>query len=388
MGLFKLISKKRYDVCIVHLADARYYPFFHRQAASLVEKKFSVAVVSWENVKGKGDPKWPGIDVYPIYIPGKSIKGKFFFIRYFFSCLFLLCRLQARLYQAVDPPALIPSRIAAFFNKARYSYFSLEYFQGVEQIVGKPFVRMIWYLLEGFGLCNAKNVAAVCQTTERFLKDEFKLSKTCTILNVPQSTEYADQGENLLRKRLGLGKSVPLAVYKGKLMDNRGLIPFIKAMAPFTGIHFACIGNGELLPTLASLASELGCADRVHFLDEIQSSDFARYLKDADIGHVIHENRGVNMMVTLPSKLFDYIHATIPVIASDGPEISRIVRKWNVGWLVSPSSIESIQNALADFLKTYGKQTEIKKNCAEAAKQLCWENEKKHYLEFIDQSLA
>ncbi len=388
MGVFSSNKRKQYDVCIVHLADARFYPFFHRQALALAEQNLRVALVSWENKKGEGDPRWPGIDVFPIYIPGSVIQGKWFFARYMFACLFVLCRTRSKLYLAVDPPTLFPSRIAAFFNKSRYSYFSLEYFQGIEQIVGKPAIRTIWYLLERIGLARAKSIAAVCQTTESFLKQEYRISKTFTILNVPESSEYACQSKNILRTTLNLDPKAPLAVYKGKFMENRGLMPFIKAMSPFRELHFACIGNGEMQPAMSALARELDCEERVHFLDQIPSADFVHYLKDADLGHVIHENKGVNMMVTLPSKLFDYIHAGIPVIASDGPEISRIVRTWNIGWLVSPSSIESIQKALASFLQTLGNQSLIKNNCAKAAKQFCWEKEKKQYVEFIKESLC
>ena len=324
-------TSPKYDVCIIHLADARFYPFFHRQAQALLEKNLRVALVSWEGARGTGDPKWPGVDVYPIFIPGKTINGKLFFIRYFFLLLFVLVKLRARLYEAVDPPTLLPVRIAAFFHGARYNYFSLEFFQGVDQVVSRPVVRWVWYLLERVGIRRAQNVAAVCETTERFLKDEFRLTSTATILNVPAVSEYAGAGDGRLRKRLGLQPGTPLVVYKGEIADNRGLVPFVNALRPFSALHFACIGNGAFRGTIERVAQDAGCAGRVHFLEQVPSDEFLHYLKDADLGHVIHESRGVNMMVTLPSRLFDYLHAGIPVIASDGPEISRIVRQWNVG---------------------------------------------------------
>jgi glycosyltransferase involved in cell wall biosynthesis len=385
--LLKPISNKKYDVCIIHLADARFYPFFHRQAQALSEKNLRVALVSWEGARGQGDPKWPGVDVYPIYIPGKTINGKMFFVRYFFSLLLLLLRIKARLYEAVDPPPLVPARCAAFFHRTRYNYFSLEFFQGVDQIVSRPVVRWVWYLLERFGIRNAGNVAAVCETTERFLRDEYRLAKTATVLNVPNSAEYADHGDGRLRKRLGLAPGVPLVVYKGELADNRGLIPFVNAMRPFTELHFACIGSGSFGPKLERAAVDAGCEGRVHLCDPVQSTEFVHYLKDADAGQVIHECRGVNMMVTLPSKLFDYLHAGIPVIASDGPEIARIVRQWKVGWVVSPGSIDSIQEALSGFLAAYPNLAEFKKNCAAAAAEFCWEKEKLKYLDFIEEAL-
>jgi glycosyltransferase involved in cell wall biosynthesis len=384
MIISKPISRIPYDVCIIHLADARFYPFFHRQARALVEKNLRVALVSWEGVRGEGDPKWPGIDVYPVFIPGKTINGKIFFVRYFFSCLFLLLRIKARLYEAVDPPALVPARIAAFVNKARYNYFSLEYFQGVDQIVSRPIVRWVWYVLERMGIRGAQNVAAVCETMERLLRDEYRLKRTVTVLNVPDLAEYAAAGDGRLKKRLGIPSGVPLVVYKGEIADGRGLVPFINAMQPFATVHFACIGSGAFRDRVESTAREAGCGGRVHLCDPVPSSEFVHYLKDADAGQVIHEGLGLNMMVTLPSKLFDYLHAGIPVIASDGPEMARIVRQWKVGWVVSPSSIDSIRKALSGFCATYPHHEEFKKNCAVAAAQFCWEKEKLRYIDFIE----
>lgn len=378
---------KKYDVCIIHLADARFYPFFHRQAQALVEKNLKVALVSWEGVRGEGDPKWPGIDVYPIFIPGKTINGKLFFVRYFFSCLFLLLRVKARLYEAVDPPALVPARIAAFVNRARYNYFSLEYFQGADQIVSRPVVRWVWYVLERIGIRGAKNAAAVCETTERFLRDEYRLKQTTTVLNVPNLAEYANSADGRLRKQLGISPKTPLIVYKGEIADGRGLIPFVNAIKPFDAVHFACIGSGAFRERVELAARDAGCGNRVHLCDPVKSDEFVYYLKDADAGQVIHEGLGVNMMVTLPSKLFDYLHAGIPVIASDGPEIARIVRDWKVGWVVSPSSIDSIRQAISGFLATYPHHEEFKKNCAAAAARFCWEKEKLRYIDFIETAL-
>ncbi|HMD67397.1 MAG TPA: glycosyltransferase [Chitinivibrionales bacterium] len=387
MIVSKPIPRMPYDVCIVHLADARYYPFFHRQASALTEKGYRVAFVSWENRRGEGNPAWPGIDVFPITIPAKAIRGKFFFVRYFFSLAIVLLRLKARLYEAVDPPALVPVRIAAGFNRSRYNYFSLEYFQGVDQLVGKPVMRRVWLLLERFGVRRARNVAAVCNSTERLLQKDFGIPHTATILNVPNRSEYAAPPDGRLRRRLCIGSDTPLVIYKGEIAENRGLLPLVRAMEPLSPLHFALVGAGGYREHLAAEAARLGLSARVHFVDPVKSDEFVYYLKDADLGQVIHETRGLNMTITLPSKLFDYVNAGIPVIASDGPEISRIVREFKLGWVVSPSSVESIREALAGFLSAFPDLAAYKKNCLAAAEKFCWENEKKVYLDFMEEAM-
>jgi glycosyltransferase involved in cell wall biosynthesis len=388
MIVSKPISTTLYDVCIIHLADARFYPFFQRQAESLLEKGYKVALVSWEKNAGEGDPKWPGIDVYPITIRSDSIRGKWFFVRYFFSLIFVLFRVRARLYEAVDPPALLPARIAAGIRKGRYNYFSLEYFQGIDQLVDKPVMRRVWHTLERLGIKGARNTAAVCGATEQLLTKDYSLAHTATVLNVPKQSEYAASGDGRLRRRLGLAAETPLVIYKGDISENRGLVPFVSAMAPFDKLHFALVGSGLFRERVKTAALDAGVALRVHFLDAVTSPEFVYYLKDADLGQAIHETAGVNMTITLPSKLFDYINAGIPVISSDGPEMSRIVREWNLGWVVSPLAVESIRSGLAEFLKAFPRLGVYKKNCAAASVRYCWETEKKTYVEFIEQAIG
>jgi glycosyltransferase involved in cell wall biosynthesis len=258
----------------------------------------------------------------------------------------------------------------------------------VDSIVGRPLIRFLWYCVERFSIRGAAAVAAVCDTTRQFLQEEYGLASTTTVLNVPAAQEYESGGRPLLRSALGLPGTTPIVIYKGDIAANRGLLTFIKAMTPFDSLHFALIGTGPLTGELSSLAESLGLGKRVHFLGRISSGDFASYIGDADAGQVIHETRGVNMMVTLPSKLFDYIHASVPVIASDGPEIARIVRTWDIGWVVNPASQKSIEEAIAGFCAAFPDLSRYKANCRRAARQFCWENEKKQYLDFIGTSLG
>jgi glycosyltransferase involved in cell wall biosynthesis len=301
--------------------------------------------------------------------------------------IFVLIRLKARLYEAVDPAALIPARFAAWLCGSRYNYFSLEYFQGIEQLTAKPVMRRIWQILERHGIAKARNVAAVCKTTEQLLKRDYGLTRTAAVLNVPDRRDYAAAADGRLRRRIGVSEQTPLVVYKGEIAENRGLLPFAAAMGPFESLHFALVGSGEYRDRLDREAKQRGMDKRIHFIEPVQSSEFVYYLKDANLGHAIHEAAGINMTITLPSKLFDYINAGIPVIAGDGPEMASIVREWGLGWVVSAASVESIRQAIKDFLTAMPNLEKYRENCARAARQYCWENEKKVYLEYIEEAM-
>jgi glycosyltransferase involved in cell wall biosynthesis len=377
----------QHDVAIIHLADARFYPLFQRQAFSLRDAGYRVAFVSWERRKGEGQPGWPGIDVYPVTIPAESFSGKLFFVRYMAELTLLLLRLRCRLYQAVDPVALLPARIAAAANHARHNYFSLEYFQGVPQLAGRPLTAAVWRWMERAGLAGCRNTACVCDSMGRLIARDYGIPLPRTIRNVPAAAEYAVPREGRLRTRIGVGPRVPLVVYKGDIAPGRGLALFVEALGAFPAIHFALIGDGPLAAELRARALALGINERVHFVGTVAPADFPAYLVDADLGHVIHENASLNMRITLPSKLFDYLHAGLPVIAGDGPEVSRIVNEHKVGWVTDPGSIDSVKKGIGAFIQALPHRDEYRTRSREAANAFCWEAEEKVYLKWITEAL-
>ena len=79
----------------------------------------------------------------------------------------------------------------------------------------------------------------------------------------------------------------------------------------------------------------------------------------------------------MPNKLFDYIHAEIPIIAGRLPEVERIVNDFNVGVLVDDYQPITIAKAINDLLANKELLTEIKSNQQKAKEILCWEIEQK-----------
>jgi len=389
MYLNKSIPKKQYDICIAHLADARFYPFFKRQAFSLRDKGYKVAFVSWENKLGEGDPNWDNIDCYPIYIKSEFVKGKLFFIKYFLYLTICLLKIKSRLYQAVDPVTLWPSKIAAFYNKSNYNYFSLEYFCKTGQLNNKPIIKKIWYLLEKTSIKGAKNIGVVGDTTAHLLKNEFNVPMPLTIKNVPNKFEYKQSfnSNNSLREQLKIPTDKILIIYKGIVDSYRGLPLLFNALKNYPQFNCVIIGDGPYLKTYKKLAVKEKQDNQIHFIGSILPKDFGLYLSQGDIGYMVHEQCDYNLTITLPSRIFDYIHANLPVICSNGPELKKVVEENKIGWLIDPSNFSTLEKTLADIHKNFYNLNNLKENCIKTANAFCWENERNKYLSYIKEAL-
>jgi glycosyltransferase involved in cell wall biosynthesis len=111
---------------------------------------------------------------------------------------------------------------------------------------------------------------------------------------------------------------------------------------------------------------------------------FAGLLKEGDIGHVLHENVGTNMPFTLPSKLFDCLHAGLPILCGNQGEMAQIVREHDVGWCVDPADHAALVAALREAAALPAAQRDGMRQRARAAGHLyCWDIEQQAYLAWV-----
>lgn len=83
----------------------------------------------------------------------------------------------------------------------------------------------------------------------------------------------------------------------------------------------------------------------------VRYDEVPEILAQSTIGIILFQPTHYNNLMGIPNKLFDYMAAGIPVIASNLPNISRIVKDANCGILVNPDAEKEIAQAI-DYLLT------------------------------------
>lgn len=162
----------------------------------------------------------------------------------------------------------------------------------------------------------------------------------------------------------------PLAVYFGAVTRNRGLPTALRALALVPELRLRIVGPEAwgYRATLATLAAEMGVADRLELLDPVAPEEAPSVLGDADVGLALIEPACLSYEMTLPNKLYEYVAASLPVLCSEIPVLAREVRVHGIGAVADPADPAAVAAALRSML-----EPEANASFREAARRLAVE---------------
>jgi glycosyltransferase involved in cell wall biosynthesis len=249
-------------------------------------------------------------------------------------------------------------------------YDSHELFSEGPELQGRKFVQGFWRKLEDFFLPKVKKAYTVSQSIVEFYDDKYQ-NRMGLIRNIPLKNDIFEVDE------VSFPTTKRTILYQGVLNPGRGLKPMIKALKFIDNLDLIIIGYGKVEKELKAFVLEEKMHERVHFLGRISRDKIFNYTKKATLGMVLEEPLGLSFKYSLPNKLFDYIHAEIPIVAGNLPEITRIIKEHKVGVIIDDYSPEKIALAIKNLLNDEALLSEIKVNQQKAKEILCWEKESK-----------
>jgi glycosyltransferase involved in cell wall biosynthesis len=211
------------------------------------------------------------------------------------------------------------------------------------------------------------------------------------IRNMPASR--AVPKSDRLRHYLGLSTEVRIALYQGGLEASRGLDRLICA-APFLKQDIAIVLMGPdiegIQPQLEALIHSERVTDRVKIVPSVPYAEILDWTASANIGLIIYApDHSLNVKMCLPNKLFEYLMAGLPVLASQLDAVADIINTYDVGQIVSslrPTDIAAAINTLVGNPLAYAR---MRRNALIAAQQeLCWEKESHRLIHLYHEILA
>lgn len=304
----------------------------------------------------------------------------FFNIRLFIYLLFH----KFELLVSNDLDTLLPNFLVSKLKGLPLVYDSHEYFTGVPEIQNRPFVKWVWQSIEKLIFPHLEIVITVCDSIAALYAAEYGI-RPVTIRNC---SEKSDHIQPYPREELGINKGHLLIILQGTGINiDRGAEELIEAVRQTENISLLIVGSGDVLNNLKDIVSDYKLIDRITFISNVPWEEMMRYTKSADAGVCLDKDTNINYRFSLPNKLFDYISAGIPMIASDLPETGKILREYGCGIVIQEVTPEKISNALLELKNNTLKRAELKRNAVAAAEKLNWEIESEKVKEFYNKIL-
>lgn len=286
-----------------------------------------------------------------------------------------------------DFPMLRAGALIARKRGAPLIYDSHEFYP--VQACFSPADQKRYLALEGRLARDCAAIITVNPYLARMIGEAHGIAAPQVILNAcePPAIDAAalDAGERARRRRaLGLPADKTLFLYQGWLSPERNLETMVAAMAAQSAAALAIVGYGAYEETLKALARDRGVEDRVVFLGRIENERLAEVTALADVGVVPYKAVDEMHRYCSPNKLFEFIAAGIPVLASDLPYLRDVVAGHGVGWLGALDEETTFSTLIARIAASPAERAARQARVGAAFAALNWENEGRKLLAIYD----
>lgn len=301
-------------------------------------------------------------------------KGPLFYAEFNLRLFLFLMFHKANLLFSNDLDTLLPNFIIHKIKRTPVVYDSHEYFTETPELVNRRFVQGVWKSIEQWIFPRLPDIITVNESIAGLFMEKYG-KKVSVVRNIPPTNSIAS---TKTRAELGLPENVPLILLQGAGINiQRGAEELVEAMQYLGGVMLLIIGGGDVIGELKSRATALNLDGKILFLPKMPFGQLMNYTVHASIGFTIDKNTNINYRFSLPNKLFDYIQAGVPVLASPLVEIKKIIDQYEVGETIESHEPKYLARKIGKMLADKARLEFYHQNCLKAAQILNWENEQK-----------
>ena len=330
---------------------------------------------------GRKQRKSPPMDERPYETKRMTLlfeKGPLFYAEYNIRLFFFLLFHRANVLLSNDLDTILPNYFISRLKGCKIVFDSHEYFTETPELVGRPKVQKVWKRIEGFVVPKLDEMITVCDSIADLFREKYAV-KCHVIRNIPSRKALPPKGD---KTALGLPADKHLLILQGSGINiQRGAEELVQAMQYLDDCFLMIIGGGDVLPILKQMVEQLQITDRVLFLPRMPYQQMMAYTQLAELGFCLDKDTNLNYRFSLPNKLFDFIQAGVPIIASHLTEIEKIILQYDLGLFIDNHKPETIAATIREGLSDVARREQWKQNLAVAARDLCWENEELKLLE-------
>jgi glycosyltransferase involved in cell wall biosynthesis len=311
-------------------------------------------------------------------------KGPFFYAEYNIRLFFYLLFHRSKALMSNDLDTLLPNFIISRFRRIPLIYDSHEYFTETPELVHRKSVQKVWKMIEAFVLKRLDRMITVNESIADLFRRKYGIIVS-SVRNIPSKQTDI---QSKTREEAGIPENKSVLILQGSGINiDRGAEELVMAMEYLSESVLLIIGNGDAMPLIRQIVQRNNLSDRIIILPRMNYSEMMSYTKLADLGFTLDKDTNLNYRFSLPNKLFDYIHAGVPVIATPLPEIRKIIDEFQIGTFAESLESKALAYQIRDILNQPELIRKWKNNLVFAAETLCWEKEEEILLQFYREKL-
>lgn len=370
-------------VLLLVLSELSHETRLERMAASLLAQGHRVEVSWVDNGLHPRSPFWDRTVIHPM-ANARAGRRKRYFARFMGDALALLEHTRPEAVLAVDPPALLPAALVRRRLGFRLVYDSREFYTELPTIRGRALVREFWRWAEGYGLARADASLAVGPRIARALAARYECDLPAVVRNTPARDDRPAPTDG--ERAAGLAPFMHwrpgsrVLVYQGGFWPGYDLGPVMAAVSARPDWRFLALGDGPGLEHHRAVAASLPGASRLALPGKVPAALLPDLTRLAHAGVIPVPDLGLSYRYLLPNKLFEYLQAGLPVVASPLPELVSVLGPGRLGLCADPGSARALGQAL-DTLAGPDWRASRDPEFRAARERWCWEVEQQAFLE-------
>ncbi len=212
-------------------------------------------------------------------------------------------------------------------------------------------------------------------------------SEIIVLRNTPNFIE-SSLNNNILREKFNIDETKKILVFIGANIysNTLNLEQVINEIKNKDDIAFVIISAFNKNSLEIRKTVENSKITNVFFHDIVPPDDIPLYLSSATAGLVPTWNKkDLSYWFALDNKLFEYIQAGIPILATQQPEYKNIIDTYQCGICINPEKKNAYLNGFQDIIKN---KQYYKEGIITASKELNWEKESKKLISFYNQLVS
>lgn len=198
-----------------------------------------------------------------------------------------------------------------------------------ETVAMSGFKRVLARWIERRYAPRADVCSTVNESIARWYRDTYRMPLPIPVTNIPMDAPASPPTD--LRALLDIPEEDLLFVHTGHLTAGRNIPAILSAFAGLEGRHVVFVGDGPLEGLIADAARRWA---GIHRVPPVPADGVVAAVRSADVGLCLIEAASLSLQLSTPNKLFEALASATPVLATDLPEIRRVLGAHAERWTV------------------------------------------------------